>query len=220
MTIAPTPVDRVRIREKGRRFREERNLVGDNVWAVLIGGDGAGYHFDGLAMETLADALLALAVRHGARLLVTTSRRTGFKLEETLMKRFHNHPAVIHATFFNHRPEKVMEEFLGSADMVFCTADSGSMITEAIAAGRPVYVWEPVRVEPEAFYQSFLDHLCTARHIKRISSTQLDSVDVNQDKASYFQLLEKEPICEFAEKIKPWFESATEDVICRRPDDA
>lgn len=202
--IPPAPVDRDQLRVRGRRFRETKHLDGGPVWAVLIGGDGAGYHFARVDMEQMADGLVALAARHDARLLITTSRRTGSKLEDVLRQRLLDQPTVKYATYYNHRPEKVVAEFLGSADMVFCTADSGSMITEAITAGRPVYALEPQRVRSKAFYRLFLNQLDVCRHIKRIPIEQLSLIDIKQDQSSYFQLLEKDTIHDLAEKIKPW----------------
>ncbi len=209
MELSPAPVDREKINEQGRQFRSEQNLEKNTVWAVLIGGDGAGYHYDCSAMELLAGGLLALAERHKACLLITTSRRTGMKLEQTLKSSFDNHPAVAYATYFNHQPEKVVAKFLGAADVVFCTADSGSMITEAMAAGKPVYVLKPERIKPQLFYQAFLQQHIDARHIRQVSLDSLHTLDVDQDSAAYFNLLADDPISELTEKIKSWIRPET-----------
>ena len=204
MKLAPAPVDREKIREQGRQFRAAQKLENETVWAVLIGGDGAGYHYDRLSMEQLAVGLLALAERHKARLLITTSRRTGLKLEKILKACFDGHPAVAYASYFNHKPEKVVAKFLGAADVVFSTEDSGSMITEGMAAGKPVYVLVPEQVKAQPFYQAFLQQHIDDRHIKQLPLRALGAADVSRDAATYFHLLENDPIAELAGKIRAW----------------
>jgi hypothetical protein len=200
----PLLTDRARILEQGRQFRAARGLERDTVWCVLIGGDGAGHHYDTASLEQLARGLLALAEKHRAKLLVTTSRRTGLKLERALQALLADCPAVAHATYFNHRPEKVVASFLGAADLVFCTADSGSMITEAMTAGKPVYALVPERVRPQPFYQAFLQSHADARRIKPAAIASLHALDPKHDVASYFQVLEKDTTSELAAQLSPW----------------
>lgn len=204
LELAPAPIDREKIREQGRQFRSAQTLENETVWAVLIGGDGAGYRYDRSSMELLAKGLLALAERNKARLLITTSRRTGLKLEQILKTHFDTRPAVAYATYFNHQPEKVVAKFLGAADVVFCTEDSGSMITEALATGKPVYVLVPEQVRPQPFYQAFLQQHIDSKHIRQVPLPALPALDVSQDAAAYFHLLANDPITELAGKLGPW----------------
>ena len=200
----PLLTDRARIMEQGRQFRTAHGLERETVWCVLIGGDGAGYHYDSGSLEQLARGILALARDHRAKLLVTTSRRTGLKLERVLKSVLDDCPAVAYATYFNHRPEKVVASFLGAADVVFCTADSGSMITEAMTAGKPVYSLIPEQVRPQPFYQAFLQSHADAHRIKPVSIDSLHALDPKQDVASYFQVLEKDTTAELAAQLSPW----------------
>lgn len=208
LDLMPTPIDNSKLLEQGRQFRATHNLQQAFVWAVLIGGSGAGYRYNAASIKQLAGGLLALAQRSNARLLITTSRRTGLKLEQTLQAALGDHPAVAYATFYNHRPEKVVASFLGAADAVFCTADSGAMITEGMTAGKPVYVLEPEQVKPQPYNQSFLQKHTCAHRIMVVPFSDLPSLDVRQDDASYFCLLKTDCISVLAEKIKPWFQPA------------
>jgi hypothetical protein len=202
--LPPVPVDRVKICAQGQAFRLAQKMENQKVWAVLIGGDGAGYRYGHDSMKQLAAGLLALARRNDTRLLVTTSRRTGLMLEQTLKTCFDAHPAVAYATYYNHQPEKVVAKFLGTADVVFCTEDSSAMITEVIAAGRPVYELAPEKVRPQPYHQAFLRQHVDARHIRQVSIQALPMLDVSRDVADYFRLLEYDPISELASKIKAW----------------
>jgi mitochondrial fission protein ELM1 len=200
----PLLTDRARIMEQGRQFRTAHGLEHETVWCVLIGGDGAGYHYDSGSLEQLARGILALARDHQAKLLVTTSRRTGLKFERALQALLGDCPAVAYATYYNHRPEKVVAPFLGAADVVFCTADSGSMITEAMTAGKPVYSLIPEQVRPQPFYQAFLQSHADAHRIKPVAIGSLHALDPKQDVASYFQVLEKDTTAELAAQLSPW----------------
>jgi mitochondrial fission protein ELM1 len=200
----PLLTDRARILEQGRQFRTVHGLEHQTVWCVLIGGDGAGYHYDSTSLEQLAQGLLALARGYQAKLLVTTSRRTGLKLERVLKSVLGDCPAVAYATYYNHRPEKVVASFLGAADLVFCTADSGSMITEAMTAGKPVYSLIPEQVRPQPFYQAFLQSHADAHRIKPVAIGSLHTLNPREDAASYFQVLERDTTSELAAQLNPW----------------
>jgi mitochondrial fission protein ELM1 len=204
LKLGPTPVDREKIRALGQQLRAEHALEKETVWAVLIGGDGAGYRYDRASMELLAKGFLALAARHNARLLITTSRRTGLKLEQTLKAHFDGQPSVAYASYFNHRPEKVVAKFLGAADAVFSTADSGAMITESMAAGKPVYVLVPEESQPDPSQLAFLQQHIGSKHIRQVALSELPTLDVRQDAAAYFHLLENDPISDLAQKIEAW----------------
>lgn len=206
LSMAPKPIDREKIAEQGRQFRSEQKLQKETVWAVLIGGDGAGYRFNRASMELLAKGLLEQAERNHARLLLSTSRRTGLAHEQTLKSCLENHPAVAYATYYNHLPEKVVAKFLGAADLVFCTADSASMITESMTAGKPVYVLAPERSTPPPSHQAYLQKHVDAHHIQLLPIQTLPALTVQQDIHSYFHLLESDSISELSLKLKPWFQ--------------
>lgn len=199
--LAPKPVDHDQITAAGQRFRTEHHLHGETVWAVLIGGDGAGFHFDNKDMESLASGLLALADRHHARLLLTTSRRTGTDLEDVLQAALNKHPAVAYASYYNHHPEKVVAPFLGAADLLFCTADSASMVTEAMTAGKPLYVLSPRKSRPERLHRAFLQKHADAQHLHLLALPELATHAIDQDT---FSVIPNHLVDELAHKLEPW----------------
>ena len=205
LPIIPTPIERGRVAEQGRAFRERHGLGEGPLWAVLIGGAGAGYRYTRRDMEQLAATLPALAQRHGARLLVTTSRRTGRRHERVLQALLQGHPAVAYACYYNHTPEKVVAPFLGAADVVFCTADSGAMVTEAITAGKPAYALAPARRSRDASYQAILQKKIDARFVKASAIGEVALLDPLADVLSYFRLLPRDSVTAIAEKIAPLF---------------
>jgi uncharacterized protein len=78
----------------------------------------------------------ALWKSDGTQWLITTSYRTGSELDDHF-KRGINPDAILEAVWYSEAPRKVTKEYLGMADRVFVTMDSLTMLTEAIASGRP-----------------------------------------------------------------------------------
>ena len=89
-------------------------------------------------MARIADNLAALSRRYGASLLVTPSRRTGAANEAVLHERLKGLSAFI----WDGSGENPYLGMLALADYLVVTSDSVSMVTEACATGKPVYVIE------------------------------------------------------------------------------
>jgi glycosyltransferase involved in cell wall biosynthesis len=205
--LVPTPIDRTRIAAQGAQFRDTHHHLGDErLWAVLVGGDGAGYRYTPADMDLLAQGVLALAQQHQARLLLTTSRRTGPRLGERLKNALGNHPAIAYATYYHVQPEKVVAPFLGTAEAVFCTADSEAMITETMTAGKPLYVLAPERARPPRFYQQLLREQGEAHRLKVVPLHGIPGLSVREDLAGHFRPLEQDSITEIAARIRPWYQ--------------
>ena len=117
--------------------------------AVLIGGDGAGYAFTDADWRAFAAGLATLARRENARLLLTTSRRTGAAAEALLRE---NLPAelITDAVWWSRAPRKVMRDFLTAAQAIVVTEDSLSMVAESLYSGRPVLSVAPAIAQPNA----------------------------------------------------------------------
>lgn len=106
--------------------------------AVLIGGTGNAYRMTEDAARALGRQLRRLTESGNAGLAVTVSRRTGAVNERILRRELENAPAV----FWDGSGENPYFGFLGLADAIVVTADSVSMVSEACATGKPVYVAE------------------------------------------------------------------------------
>lgn len=108
--------------------------------AVLVGGNSGPYAFDRAAGERLARQASALAAEKGASLLVTTSARTPEVTTRAL-------EASITVPFYLFEWTKEAKEnpylaFLALADEIVVTGDSMSMISEAAATAKPVYLFD------------------------------------------------------------------------------
>jgi len=104
--------------------------------AVLVGGTGNAYRMTPKAAKKLGRQLCRLTEEKGAGLVVTVSRRTGPDNEAALRQELAGAPAVI----WDGVGENPYFGYLGLADIIVVTADSISMVSEACATGKPVYV--------------------------------------------------------------------------------
>ncbi len=118
--------------------------------AVLVGGSSGPYVFDRRAAERLGREASALARSTGGSLLVTTSARTSAAAADALR-------AAIQAPGYAYRWSNDATDnpyfgILAVADAVIVTAESISMITEACATGKPVFMFDfgggPVAMRP------------------------------------------------------------------------
>ena len=108
-----------------------RPLVG-----VLIGGATQRQGFGPAAVEAIADQLERLTREAGAGLAVTPSRRTGADNIAILERRLSPLPAYL----WNMRDPNPYLGLLALSDHLLVTADSVSMVSEAVATAKPVYI--------------------------------------------------------------------------------
>lgn len=108
--------------------------------AVLVGGASPPYRFDAEDGARLGRAVNERAIRAGGSLLVTTSARTSPEaaaaLEGTLAAPHHLHRWRADAADNPYRA------FLALADEIVVTGDSISMLAEALATGKPVFLFD------------------------------------------------------------------------------
>ena len=108
--------------------------------ALLAGGNSGPYPFDRVSGERLGRQASEFASARNGSLLVTTSARTPPDTTAALF-------AAIRCPAFRYRwtPEDDGNPYyalLGLAERLIVTADSISMMTEACATGRPVYLFD------------------------------------------------------------------------------
>lgn len=166
MPIPPSPLTPAHCRAEGSALRAAH---GDApLWAILIGGTGAGFTYTNADWDALAEGLNSLSRRFGGRWLLTTSRRTGGAVEQYLRTRLHP-DSLADATWYHHAPRKVMAAYLGAADAILCTADSMSMLADGLNAGKAVTSLWPVQAQPDAQYVQALDRLALCLPLSQCS---------------------------------------------------
>ena len=108
--------------------------------ALMVGGSSGPHAFGRHAAGRLARQACALARGLGGSLMVSTSSRTPAIVADTLRREI----SVPH-TFYAWRkddPANPYYAYLGMADRIIATFDSISMLSEASATGRPLYLFD------------------------------------------------------------------------------
>ncbi len=108
--------------------------------AVLIGGSSGPYVFTAAAARRLVQEAGHLAQAKGGSLLVTTSARTPRPVLNVLTAQS-SVPTIVHQ-WQQDQSDNPFFGMLAHADEIIVTADSISMISEAIATGKPVLLFD------------------------------------------------------------------------------
>lgn len=141
--------------------------------AVLVGGDGAGYEYADTDWQHFANSLVQLAQREGAKLLLTTSRRTGARVE-ALLRQHIPEGVLADAVWWSDGPRKVVRDFLQMASAIVVTEDSLTMVAESIYSGRPV-----ISVSPAVATPNNNDFLALSAYVARGLLTRCGVIDLS-----------------------------------------
>ena len=127
---------RASLAQAAESFRKRFASVRRPFVAVLIGGKSRTYDLTTVRMRELSLQLKALVTRHGAGLVVTTSRRTGTVNTAILREVLADTDTIV----WDGTGENPYLAMLALADFIIVTEDSASMIAEACFTGKPVYI--------------------------------------------------------------------------------
>jgi mitochondrial fission protein ELM1 len=109
-------------------------------FAVLIGGESGRLYLSNETAKRIADGASELAARYGGSLLITTSARSPQGAAETI-----DASVTVPRYLFDWHPDagkNPYRAFLALADSFVVTSDSMSMLAEACAMRRPVYIFD------------------------------------------------------------------------------
>ncbi len=107
------------------------------VISVLIGGKSKAYEMTQNTVSDLISKLQNIQKEHNATLLITASRRTGEESRALLNQAFPNNKQTF---FWDGEGDNPYIAFLGYADYILVTADSVSMVSDALSTGTPTYI--------------------------------------------------------------------------------
>jgi mitochondrial fission protein ELM1 len=138
-----TPLHRVtkeRLARETARWRDRFAHLPRPFTAVIVGGSSGPHSFDHRAADRLATEASAFVAEQGGSLLITTSARTPPPTIETLEQNLRV-PAHLFR-WSKEAKENPYFAFLGLADSIIVTGDSMSMLAEACATRKPVYIFD------------------------------------------------------------------------------
>lgn len=161
--LAPTTTNARTLSESRGHLRSRFGLSDqETAIAVLIGGDGAGFRYTEKDWQRLAALVERAAADDSARLLITTSRRTGDQ-GEALVQQLLPPRLLAHSVWWKTKPEPITGAYLAACDKVVVTADSMTMITEALSSGKPVTAFRPSENKMDDRYAKALARLIGKR---------------------------------------------------------
>lgn len=124
-----------RLDAAARHFAPRLAHIPEPRVAVMLGGHNKAFRMSDAVIERLARQLKEMAVRDGAGLLISASRRTPAAALETLRRTLEDVPTAI----WDGAGENPYLAYLALADAIVVTEDSVNMASEAATAGKPVF---------------------------------------------------------------------------------
>jgi mitochondrial fission protein ELM1 len=172
VVAVPTALHRVtpeRLAAAKAKWAAHFSPAGEPVLGVLVGGDNGSYRLTDNVVARLIRILKKARAEHGMRTALTPSRRTGEPAKRALASAFLAEPL---GTLWDETGENPYFGILACADRLIVTAESISMISEALATGRPVHVL-PLEGRG-ARHEAFLERIVAERIVSRIEADDLD----------------------------------------------
>lgn len=183
------------VRQAGKEFLARTALRPNGpVNTLMIGSSSAKIAFSKADWESIVQFVNALWKRDGSQWLITTSHRTGREIE-TLLKRGILPEAILDVVWYSEAPRKVIKSYLGVSERIFVTMDSLTMLTEAVASGRPTYALCPA----EAAGEKSNTHL---EYVRNLAANGFITL-IRPDQDEVFEFTHKEaPVIDYAEAIQ------------------
>lgn len=123
---------------------------GPRPWvALLVGGRSASHDIDAGTARRMAQETDRAVREAGGSLFVVTSPRTADAATAALVEGLGDRDAVYR--WKRNDPDNPYTASLAVADVLIVTGDSESMIAEALAAGKPTYIFETPKRRGHAF---------------------------------------------------------------------
>lgn len=192
-----TEVSATAIAGQGADFRHRfAQSGGSRLAALLIGGDSRSHRYAVADWQALIDGANQLGAR-GWRWLVTTSRRTPVAVEKLLQQGLRPE-YLISTVWWQQGPEPVVRGFLDAADIVLVTRDSLSMLSEAIAAGKPALALVPHQVLASPFIDAILATQLRDKRLRQLAMTELGNAQFEPDD---YSLLQASPLPDYADRV-------------------
>lgn len=165
-------VTREKLAAAAQHFNVRLSYLPRPLIAVLVGGSNKYQNCSPATMHLMADQLIAATRECGGSLAVTTSRRTGDENEGVLCERLRAVPLF----FWDGLEDNPYLGLLALADAIVVTSDSVSMVSEACATGKPVYVFDMGERHKKSrqFHKTLLDDGITRPFAGRVEQWAYD----------------------------------------------
>ena len=135
-SLAINYISETLIVEEMKKFSHLVNVDDIPICAVLIGGKSNNYIFDNNEIDQLINKIKKIKENQKIKFFFLFSRRTEENIINKINSAF-NESEII----WSDKKENPYIALLGFSKYIICTSDSVSMISEAISAMKPVYIF-------------------------------------------------------------------------------
>jgi len=150
-----------KLAEAHNHFQNDLSTFPKPLILALVGGSTKRYKFDISAAKEIGKELKTLALRMNGSVILTTSRRTDPDCQHTLKMELENVPGSL----WDGNSKNPYLGYLAHADYILVTCDSITMISEAVATGKPVYIFS-LKGRGSSRFRKFYDTFLEAGYIK------------------------------------------------------
>lgn len=152
------------------RIKPFENIVKKNNKALfLIGGNGSGYVYRIDDFISFVKNIENFSIKYNISPIIATSRRTPKAFEDLIYSNLRDICDSSSVWFHKDNSNYNFNDLFKSADMIFVTEESSSMIAEAICTGLPVCTLFPEKYKKEKRHQNQLRKYIESSLIRRIS---------------------------------------------------
>lgn len=154
-------------------LKEEESFGGPTI-GLLVGGDAKNYELPVAMIRQVCQEIKKFLETRQAHLLITTSRRTSGALIQVLRDHFgQDSRCRLLVVASEENPTGTVGGIFHLSDMLVVSAESISMVSEAIASRKPVIVFEPRRKTPAHKNRRFLEESARAGLIHRVMPDEI-----------------------------------------------
>jgi len=146
--IKTLPVNLSYVEPQGIFQKAQKPVVG-----IVVGGENGVYRMSRGRIEAFLDEIAA-RFKETHTIAVSTSPRTPQEIEALVASYGFDYTLI-----YSERQENPIPDFLALAEVVFVTADSTSMISEAVSFGKSAVIVLPLEAQKESKHQSFIEML-------------------------------------------------------------
>ncbi len=166
---SPHRITEKSLKEASDLWQKEFESLPKPLTAVIVGGEVKGRVFSEANAKLLGQEIKKVKAQDKGSILITSSKRTGPKAEDALMKEIKDIPSFKY--LWGTSGANPYMGFLACADNIIVTGDSVSMCSEACGTGKPVYVFEGKDWLPGK-HQRFAKSLYSGGYAKPLGSAE------------------------------------------------
>lgn len=145
------------------------------VIGLLLGGDAGGFTYAGQDWDRLITLMVDLYRLHGTRWIVSNSRRTDQQVSDRIARlATQSGGPIVEFIDVRYAGSGTLASLFTRSDALVVTADSSSMVSEAVWTRRPVVTLAPARAQFTSDEQSYRTYLEQEGWCRPVTLAQAD----------------------------------------------